>query len=142
MKFLLAFLFAGALFGAGLAVSGMTNPAKITGFLDFAGAWDPSLLVVMAGALAVYAPLAARIPRRPTPFFGGSFPARPTLSPPSPRTLAGSAAFGLGWGLAGFCPGPAITNLAALRPEALVFVAAMTAGVLVAQRSLGADGPV
>jgi uncharacterized membrane protein YedE/YeeE len=138
VKTLVAYLLVGALFGAGLAISGMTNPGKVLGFLDIFGAWDPSLALVMVGAIGAYF-LAIRVSRgRSQPVFGGSFPGPPSQKVEA-RTLLGAAIFGLGWGWLGFCPGPAIANLGALRPEALGFVPAMLAGMLVAQRVLGAD---
>ncbi|MBX3259789.1 MAG: YeeE/YedE family protein [Labilithrix sp.] len=120
---------AGALFGAGLVVSGMTRPSKVLGFLDVAGAWDASLAFVMVGAIAVHAAAYQWIRRRGAPRFA------PRLDLPAQRRvdvrlLAGAALFGVGWGLGGFCPGPALTSVAALAPGALVFVAAMTAGML------------
>jgi uncharacterized membrane protein YedE/YeeE len=121
-------LLAGALFGVGLAVSGMMDPAKVLGFLDFAGTWDPMLMLVMGGALLVCV-LAFRIVlRRPRPVLasGFSLPAKTDLDA---RRLAGAAMFGVGWGLSGFCPGVAVAALvpalgARLVP-ALVFFAAM-----------------
>lgn len=118
---------AGVLFGGGLAISGMTNPDKVLNFLDVAGAWDPSLALVMAAALAVAAPGFAWLGRR-----GCTFDAQPLPAPPGrnidARLLGGSALFGIGWGLAGYCPGPALANLAHGMTEAVVFVVAMLAG--------------
>lgn len=128
----------GFLFGAGLAVSGMTNPAKVQGFLDLAGEWDPSLAFVMAGAVLSFAIGARLVQRRARPIAGASFPA-PAERRIDLRLLSGAALFGIGWGLAGFCPGPAVANLGALRFEALVFVPAMIAGMWLAQRGFGAD---
>ena len=134
----LSFLVPGALFGAGLVVSGMVNPAKVVGFLDLAGAWDPSLALVMVGAMASFWLLTRLLRGRTAPFLGGSFPPPPSGSPDR-RLLLGSALFGIGWGLAGLCPGPAITNLAHLELPILAFVGAMLAGMLAAQRLFGAD---
>jgi uncharacterized membrane protein YedE/YeeE len=127
-------LVAGGLFGSGLAISGMTDPARVIGFLDVFGAWDPALLFVMAGAVGVYG-LGMLILRR----FGSAKLSSTGSSPIDRRLVIGAAIFGLGWGLGGFCPGPAIANLGALRVEALLFVPAMAIGMLVAQRFFGAD---
>src|SRR2546421_8294558 len=133
---LVLFLAAGGLFGTGLAVSGMTDPARVIGFLDVFGAWDPALLFVMAGAVGVYG-LGMRILRR---FENRTLKLPVAASSPIERRLViGSAIFGLGWGLGGFCPGPALANLGALRAEALLFVPAMAIGMLLAQRLFGAD---
>lgn len=138
MKRTLPFFFAGALFACGLSISGMTNPARVLGFLDVAGLWDPSLAFVMAGALLSYGTGRALVLRRARPVLGGSFPGRPSPAIDA-RLISGAALFGVGWGLAGFCPGPAVTNLGALREAALIFVLAMLVGMLFAQRALGAD---
>ena len=114
---------AGLIFGLGLLVSGMANPAKVLGFLDVAGAFDPSLGFVMAGALAVFAPLHRLTARRKVITLPGE-------NRVDRRLLAGSALFGVGWGLSGICPGPALVVLAGLSVPALVFVAAMIAGAL------------
>lgn len=111
-------------------VSGMANPAKVLGFLDLAGRWDPSLAFVMAGAIAVgtLAFFAAR--RRDRTYLG--LPMQlPVSMAITPRLVLGSAAFGIGWGLAGFCPGPALVALGAGYPKAVGFVAAMIAGMIV-----------
>ena len=132
-------LVAGGLFGTGLAVSGMTDPARVIGFLDIFGAWDPALLFVMAGAVCVYG-VGMLILRR---FKNRNLNLPPASSSPIDRRLViGAMIFGIGWGLGGFCPGPALANLGALRLEALVFVPTMTIGVLLAQRFFRADaGP-
>lgn len=118
---------AGLLFGIGLWVSGMALPKKVLDFLDVTGNWDPSLLLVMGGAVAVT--LAAFRPalKRPQPFFGERFvlPTRKDIDLP---LVAGAAIFGLGWGVAGYCPGPALTALSNLTVEVFAFVAAMVAG--------------
>lgn len=125
---ILAALLAGLVFGLGLLVSGMADPAKVLGFLDIAGDWDPSLAFVMAGAIAVAMPAFAVARRRER-----SFLRLPMRLPPERRVdarlLAGGVLFGIGWGIAGFCPGPGLVALGAGRPEALVFVAAMLAGM-------------
>jgi uncharacterized membrane protein YedE/YeeE len=123
-------LFAGTLFGLGLAVSGMVDPAKIIGFLDFAGEWDPTLGFVMGGALLVAIPAFRLILRRPHPLLADEFDL-PTKKEVDSRLLAGSAIFGLGWGLAGFCPGPAVAALASGLAPVFAFVAAMIAGMAV-----------
>jgi uncharacterized membrane protein YedE/YeeE len=119
---------AGALFGAGLVVSGMAKPAKVIGFLDVTGRWDPSLAFVMAGAVFVYMILFRVILRRGSPLLDVKFHL-PTRKDLDARLIAGSALFGVGWGLAGYCPGPALVSLGAGMLPALVFVAAMTAGM-------------
>ena len=131
---LVLFLAAGGLFGTGLAVSGMTDPARVIGFLDVFGAWDPALLFVMAGAVGVYGSGMVILRR----FDGLKLPSAGS-SPIDYRLVIGSAIFGVGWGLGGFCPGPALANLGALRIEALLFVPAMATGMLLAQRFFGAD---
>ena len=139
-------LLIGLLFGAGLLVSGMTDPFKIIGFLDVTGAWDPSLAFVMAGAVIVGL-IAFRIAgRRPSPLLGGEM-RLPAASVIDRRLVIGSLAFGVGWGMAGFCPGPAVVALGAGYAKAAVFVAAMLAGMalyefLERRRSPGADRPV
>lgn len=127
---ILTALLSGLIFGIGLMVSGMSNPAKVLGFLDIAGSWDPSLAFVMVGAIVV-ASLAFFVARRRTRSLLGlplQLPAGTTITP---RLILGSAAFGIGWGLAGFCPGPALVALGAGYPKAIGFVAAMVAGMLV-----------
>ena len=123
-------LFAGALFGSGLTVSGMVDPAKIIGFLDFAGDWDPTLAFVMGGALMVTLPAFHLILRRPRPILADNFDL-PTKKDVDSRLLAGSAIFGIGWGLAGFCPGPAVTAMPSGLAPVFAFVAAMVAGMAV-----------
>jgi len=120
-------LVAGAIFGLGLAVSGMTNPDKVLNFLDVAGHWDPSLALVMGAALAVATPGFAWLRRRGCTLDGGALPAQPGTRLDR-RLLAGSALFGIGWGLAGYCPGPALANLAHGGSDAIVFVVAMLVG--------------
>lgn len=120
-------LIAGLLFGLGLAVSGMTDADKVLNFLDVSGHWDPSLALVMAAALAVSVPGFAWARRCQRSFIGEPLPPLPAQSI-STRLLLGSALFGIGWGIAGYCPGPALANLARGSSEALVFVIAMLAG--------------
>lgn len=123
-------LFAGLLFGLGLMVSGMADPAKVLGFLDLFGAWDPSLIFVMVGAILLGAPAFFLVRRRRLSLLG--LPVQiPAAASITVRLIAGSAVFGIGWGLAGFCPGPALVSAAAGYPKAIGFVAAMIAGMLV-----------
>jgi uncharacterized protein len=133
---LILIFFAGGIFGMGLAISGMTDPARVIGFLDVLGKWDPALLFVMAGAVGIYG--AGRLVLRRV---GGATLRLPATgdSPIDRRLVMGAAIFGIGWGLGGFCPGPALANLGALRIEALVFVPAMAVGMVIAQRFFGAD---
>jgi uncharacterized protein len=121
-------IFIGALFGLGLVVSEMTNPARIIGFLDFTGDFDPSLVFVMGGAVSVHALLFRVVRRRPSPLLGSTFSVPPNASIDI-RLLAGSALFGVGWGLAGYCPGPALTGLVALELDTSVFVGTMLLGM-------------
>ncbi|HXD40491.1 MAG TPA: DUF6691 family protein [Ramlibacter sp.] len=121
---------AGLLFGIGLLLSGLTDPGKVTAFLDVAGAWDPSLALVMAGAIAVgfFAFAAAR--RRTTSYLGGAMQL-PASDDIDSRVLIGSLVFGVGWGLVGFCPGPAVVATGAGHWQALVFTLAMLGGMAV-----------
>jgi uncharacterized membrane protein YedE/YeeE len=119
----------GFLFGMGLTVSGMTDPQRVRGFLDLFGKWDPTLAFVMGGAVLVMA-AAWRIQARMTkPVFGEKF-ALPDRTDLDPRLIAGAALFGIGWGIAGLCPGPAVASLVLTPVHALPFVAAMLAGML------------
>ena len=133
---LILFFVAGGLFGSGLAVSGMTDPARVIGFLDVFGNWDPALLFVMATAVGVYG-IGLLVLRS----LGGRSLNLPSgeSSPIDRRLVIGAVIFGLGWGLGGFCPGPSLANLGALRAAALVFVPCMAVGMVLAQRFLGAD---
>jgi uncharacterized membrane protein YedE/YeeE len=124
-----ASLLCGLLFGAGLLISGMVQPAKVLAFLDIFGAWDPSLIVVMAAALAVSAPGLALAKRHARPLFAEEC-SWPTGTGLDPQLMLGSATFGIGWGLVGLCPGPALESLATLSPDVLIFVVAMTAGMI------------
>jgi len=119
---------AGVIFGLGLIVSGMADPAKVLGFLDLAGAWDPSLAFVMAGAIAVGA-VAFAVARERTVSFLGVEMNLPTTRRIDRRLVAGSLMFGIGWGVAGFCPGPGLVALGMGEIKALVFVVAMLAGM-------------
>jgi len=118
----------GLVFGLGLLLSGMTDPGKVQGFLDLAGAWDPSLAFVMGGAVLVGLGAFALARRRTQTFLGGALQL-PKSGGIDRRLLAGTLLFGAGWGLAGFCPGPALVTAAMLEPKALLFVAAMLAGM-------------
>jgi uncharacterized protein len=119
---------AGLIFGIGLIVSGMASPAKVLGFLDLAGRWDPSLALVMVGAIAVGVIGFAVAGKREATLLGTPMQL-PTTRSIDRRLIAGSVLFGIGWGLAGFCPGPALVALGAGYLKALVFVAAMVAGM-------------
>jgi uncharacterized membrane protein YedE/YeeE len=127
MAQLTAFI-AGLLFAAGLGVGGMTQPAKVFGFLDVAGNWDPSLAFVMLGAVAVHATAVRGILRRRAPLFAVRF-ALPTRRNIDARLVVGAALFGVGWGLGGYCPGPAVTALGGGAPAVGLFVPAMVAGM-------------
>jgi uncharacterized membrane protein YedE/YeeE len=120
---------AGFIFALGLVLSGMTQPAKVSAFLDFAGHWDPSLMLVMGGAVSVYLVAWRLAGRLRKPLLAAHFP-----DPPSQhvdvRLLAGAALFGVGWGLSGFCPGPALVSVGAGAGAALWFVPAMVVGML------------
>ncbi len=121
-------LASGILFGVGLVLSGMTQPSKVLGFLDVTGRWDPSLLVVMGSAVPVVALGYRWSARRSRPLFAAHF-ALPTKKDLEPRLIAGAALFGVGWGLAGYCPGPALTSLTRGGAGALVFSVTMVAGI-------------
>ena len=122
-------LFAGTLFGLGLAISGMMNPAKVIDFLDVAGGWDPTLAFVMGGALVVAIPAFRLILGRPRPILVDRF-TLPTQNALDRRLLGGAALFGVGWGLSGFCPGPAVAALVTGLTPVFAFVAAMVAGMV------------
>ncbi|GHA18593.1 membrane protein [Devosia pacifica] len=122
----------GLLFGTGIAISGMANPAKVLNFFDFAGTWDPSLAFVMAGALAVTAIGYRLVFRRKAPLFEDRFHL-PASNRIDANLLGGSALFGIGWGITGFCPGGSIPALGLGEPDALIFVAAMMLGILLAR---------
>jgi hypothetical protein len=125
-------LLAGLIFGLGLLISGMANPTKVQNFLDLSGTFDPSLIFVMAGAVVVTFAGYRLVLRRPRPVLAERF-YLPTAKDIDARLVGGAALFGIGWGLSGFCPGPAITSLALLAKGTLVFVPAMLAGVAVAR---------
>ena len=121
-------LLAGLVFGLGLIVSGMANPAKVLGFLDLGGAWDPSLALVMAGAVGV-GTVAFAFTRRRTLSLLGSKMTLPTSRRIDRPLVVGSLLFGIGWGIAGFCPGPGLVGVGMGEVKALIFVAAMLAGM-------------
>jgi uncharacterized membrane protein YedE/YeeE len=125
---MMASLVCGLVFGAGLLISGMVQPTKVLGFLDIFGAWDPSLAVVMAAALAVSVPgfMLANSRARPLLATKSFWPTRRDIDRP---LVVGAALFGVGWGLVGLCPGPALESLATLSPGVIVFVAAMAGGM-------------
>jgi len=132
MRTVFSALLVGLLFGLGLTVSGMINPAKVLGFLDLYGAWDASLALVMGAALAVTLPASRMLLRRDKPWLAPRFelPTKRTLDP---RLVVGAALFGVGWGLAGICPGPALTTLAVAPRETGLFVLAMIGGMVLYQ---------
>src|SRR3979490_1521989 len=144
-------LLCGLIFGAGLLISGMVQPTKVLGFLDILGAWDPSLAVVMAAALAASVPGFVLAKQRSRPWLAKQYfwPSKSEIALP---LLTGAALFGVGWGLVGLCPGPALESLATLSPGVIAFVAAMAGGMLLQniwqriraitprEQALGADG--
>lgn len=134
-------LVSGVIFGVGLAVAGMTRPEKVRGFLDFTGAWDPSLAFVMGGAVLVHALAFRLITRRKSPVFAAKF-ALPTRRDLDAKLLGGAALFGVGWGLGGFCPGPGITSLVGGAAPVAFFVLAMLVGIAVTARLEDTAKPV
>lgn len=129
MKMLLGALLAGLVFGFGLVISGMTQPTKVLGFLDIFGAWDPTLAFVMGAALVVSLPGFYFARGRKRPLLATEF-RWPTRKEIDARLVGGAALFGIGWGLVGLCPGPAIVNLATLLPQVFLFVVAMAIGIV------------
>jgi hypothetical protein len=130
MMHIVSALIAGLVFGIGLIVAGMTNPAKVQGFLDLAGPWDPSLAFVMGGAILVGLVAFRFAGKRERALLGDAM-RLPTATRIDRRLVLGSLAFGAGWGLAGFCPGPALASLAAGGAKAAIFTGAMVAGMIV-----------
>lgn len=118
----------GFIFAIGLGVSGMTQPQKVVGFLDLFGSWDPSLIFVMVGAIAVHFVTYKLIRKRKSPLFAADWQV-PTKTDITPALVIGSTIFGLGWGLAGYCPGPALTSLASFELRPVIFVASMLVGM-------------
>ena len=126
-------LLSGLLFGMGLSLSGMTDPAKVQGFLDITGAWVPDLVFVMGGALLITLTTTSAILRREKPLLASRFH-MPTLKSIDGRLISGSVIFGIGWGLSGYCPGPALVSLIYGQSPTLVFFLAMIIGMLIATR--------
>ena len=120
-------LLSGFIFGLGLTVSSMTNPAKVIGFLNIADKWDPSLMFVMIGAIAISAPFFYLLRNKPKPLFDLNFET-PNITIIDKKLILGASMFGIGWGMVGFCPGPAIASLALLNPLSIIFVIAMASG--------------
>ena len=136
MRTALTSLVSGTLFGAGLALGGMTDPARVRGFLDIFGAWDPTLAFVMGGAVIVMAIAWRIVPRMAEPILAEEFHL-PTKSDLTPRLIGGAALFGIGWGIAGLCPGPGIAALVIEPASAAIFVIAMLAGMAVVRLAEG-----
>ena len=120
-------LLSGLIFGLGLTLSSMTNPAKVIGFLDITGNWDPSLMFVMIGAIVVSAPIFYLLRNKTKPLFELNFEI-PTVKNLDKQLILGSSLFGIGWGIVGFCPGPAISSLFLLNPLSILFVISMIVG--------------
>ena len=132
-------LLCGAVFSAGVCLAGMVRPSKVLGFLDFGGAWDATLLVVFATALALHVVAWQLVKGRGAPRFGAAFPAKPSTVVDL-RLVGGAALFGVGWGIGGFCPGPAIVSIVSGVTASFVFVGAMAAAMFAFDRRLRADG--
>ncbi|MGK5090405.1 DUF6691 family protein [Deltaproteobacteria bacterium TL4] len=131
MKVSLVSFFSGVCFSVGLSLGGMTQPEKIISFLDVTGTWDPSLLFVMVGAIVVYSVVYHYAIKQPSPFFSDHF-SLPTLKKVDSSLVLGSALFGVGWGVSGFCPGPALASIVVGTPQVLVFVLFMAVGMYLA----------
>ena len=131
MRLVAAYLI-GLVFGIGISISGMANPAKVLNFFDIAGTWDPSLIVVMGGALLVTAIGYQLVLRKPAPIMAARFDL-PTSRALDARLVGGAVVFGIGWGISGFCPGGALPALGTGRTEVFVFVAALLAGIFAAR---------
>lgn len=129
---LLTIYLIGLIFGLGIVMAGMANPAKVLNFFDFAGAWDPSLIFVMGGALAVTFLGYRLVLPRPAPLFEPKF-SLPTSRVIDARLVGGSALFGLGWGMTGYCPGGALPALGTAEPTVFLFIAAMLAGMILSK---------
>ena len=130
----------GALFAVGLGVGGLSDPARVLGFLDFAGSWDPTLAFVMAGAVGGHTLLRRLILRRARPVAAPAFPVFERAAVDA-RLVAGAALFGVGWGLAGYCPGPALVSVSTGAGGVIAFVAAMALGMLLCERLRGYFAP-
>lgn len=137
MKTLMGYI-AGLLFGLGLALAGMTDPARVLGFLDFFGAWDPTLMFVLGGAVVTTFIGYRQVFRRERPVMGETFQL-PTRQDLDARLIGGAALFGVGWGLSGYCPGPAIASIAGLTAPLFAMLVAMVAGWFLA-RAIPARG--
>ncbi len=137
MRALATSFISGIVFSFGLGISGMTRPIKVIGFLDFLGSWDPSLAFVMIGAISIFFVAFRQSRKMVSPLVAARF-AIPTRNDLDSQLLLGSALFGVGWGLGGFCPGPAIVSLAAAAPPAAIFTAAMISGMWLHSWSLRA----
>lgn len=122
----------GLIFGLGISISGMANPAKVLNFFDFAGTWDPSLIFVMGAAILVTAPGYFLVLKGPKPVFGNAF-TLPGTKLIDRRLVGGSFTFGLGWGLAGFCPGASLPVISTGNPDVLIFTVALIAGIFIAR---------
>ena len=131
-------LLSGTLFGAGLALGGMVDPARVRGFLDIFGDWDPTLAFVMGGAVAITLISFRFVLKREGPIWGDRFMI-PTRRDLDPRLIGGASIFGIGWGLVGYCPGPALASLVYLLPETIVFLASMLAGAAAVRMWLTPD---
>ena len=125
-------LLSGLIFGVGLTISSMTNPQKVIGFLDISGQWDPSLIFVMIGAILFSTPIFYLLRNKSRPFFSSRFEL-PTKKNIDLQLLAGSSIFGVGWGMVGFCPGPAISSLGMIQPLSILFVISMVVGFYTSQ---------
>lgn len=128
VKQLAATLLSAIIFGAGLELAQMTNPQKVIGFLNITDKWDPSLIFVMIGAIIINSILFILIKKRKAPLFAEKF-ILPTLTKADKKLITGSAIFGLGWGIGGFCPGPALSSLMRLQPQIFIVVASMLVGM-------------
>ena len=126
-------LLSGIIFGLGLTISGMINPQKVLGFLNLFGEWDPSLIFVMFGAIIIFAPMHFIFKRKSRPIFAKEFQIIKNKNIDR-NLLLGSGLFGAGWGLAGLCPGPAISSISFLNPNSLIFVISMFVGFFIANR--------
>lgn len=129
MKALITSLFCGLLFGLGLIVSGMSNPARVLNFLDWSANWDATLAFVMGGAIAIAAPGIYWVRKQGSPLFADEFDI-PTSTTVDTKLVVGAAIFGIGWGIGGFCPGPSVVAAATLQPDVILFVVAMLIGML------------
>jgi uncharacterized membrane protein YedE/YeeE len=129
MKVFIASLFSGLFFGFGLIVSGMSNPARVLNFLDLSSNWDATLAFVMGGAIAVAAPGIYWVRKRNKPLFANTLDI-PSSTNINAKLVLGSACFGIGWGISGFCPGPVVVAAASLQSDVLMFIVAMIVGML------------